>query len=86
MEYCVKCDEKLTKDTVTHHHCLPKFHYKGRGMLVPMCKACHKQIEKIYQRAENNTNGTRKALTEFEYYTLYYQFVWGKDYEVYLEF
>lgn len=88
---CSKCGKilhKATADitgTLQQHHILPRCFFKGSGWTVPMCSKCHREIEIIYLRAEKCVRGKRNQLEEFKYYNLYYQYIWGKDYETYLK-
>ncbi len=48
---CPKCQEK--KD-LTYHHILPQRHYgngkNGNHLRIPLCRACHNQLEKKIPR------------------------------------
>ena len=77
MEKCEKCG---TKNSLTHHHILPSCHFKGRGYMGVLCESCHKQIERIYLKAEGKAKGgKRNMLKEFEYSNLYYKFIFGEE-------
>lgn len=65
---CPKCgnDRKMT-----HHHILPKCHYRGSKQTIELCRECHDEIETIILSLEGrDRKGRRNRLPEFFYRNL----------------
>lgn len=74
---CLKCG-KTRK--LTLHHCLPRRHFHGAGLVRYLCRACHNIIDRRNDEAERYCYGnTLKPLPRETYLQMFNQFLAEAD-------
>ena len=70
---CPHCQEYRK---LTHHHILPKRHWKGKGPGLKLCWECHCELENLIALAEGKH---RHRLSMRKYFRITAQFLHGAD-------